>query len=242
MTSSDHVVLPEFYNIDPSDVRKQNGGVAIALTRHGKMSSPEKLQGWRTALNEVADLAAMVLQNQSEGYVTSVPFYQPFIVPCTTKRLIKQIVDEIEAKLCRIPNHPIEGYFELSKSTFFHGNKNEVPGQFSHRMEGSSSTISSTVHIPLLPNLKIRGLNIFTVYTNSRNYSLAGALVTEINNKSKGLKWVYQPSCYGIPNDDEDMIWLSHWKLGNQLEAGDEVTVSVVMGARYNCFKVKAII
>nr|XP_011469196.1 PREDICTED: TMV resistance protein N-like [Fragaria vesca subsp. vesca] len=135
---------------------------------------------------------------------------------------------------------PVQGLYEYGIfSTFFHGNKNEVPGQFSHRMEGSSSTISSTVHIPLLPNLKIRGLNIFTVYTNSRNYSLAGALVTEINNKSKGLKWVYQPSCYGIPNDDEDMIWLSHWKLGNQLEAGDEVTVSVVMGARYNLFKVK---
>ena len=45
MTSSDHVVLPVFYNIDPSDVRKQNGGVAIALARHGKISSPEKLQG-----------------------------------------------------------------------------------------------------------------------------------------------------------------------------------------------------
>ncbi|KAL6125916.1 hypothetical protein ACLB2K_073967 [Fragaria x ananassa] len=68
MTSSDHVVLPVFYNIDPSDVRKQNGGVAIALARHGKMSSPEKLQGWRTELNEVADLAGMVLQNQSDGH------------------------------------------------------------------------------------------------------------------------------------------------------------------------------
>ncbi|KAL6125914.1 hypothetical protein ACLB2K_073965 [Fragaria x ananassa] len=109
-----------------------------------------------------------------------------------------------------------------------------LPVQVSSATEGSSSTISSTVHIPLLPNLKIRGLNIFTVYTNSRNYSLAGTLVTEINNKSKGSGFISHHAM-----EYQMMMKLSHWKLGNQLEAGDEVTVSVVMGARYNCFKVK---
>lgn len=49
----------------------------------------------------------------------------------------------------------------------------------------------------------------------------------KISNKSKGLKWIYGPSCYGIPDDGNDVTWLSHWKFGNRLECGDEVTVSV---------------
>ncbi|KAM5554753.1 hypothetical protein ABKV19_022922 [Rosa sericea] len=86
--TSDHVVLPVFYDIDPSHVRKQTGSVGKALARHGKKQSPEKLHRWRTALKEVADLAGMVLQNQSDGHES---------------KFIKKIVEVIEEKLCRIP-------------------------------------------------------------------------------------------------------------------------------------------
>lgn len=41
--TSDHVVLPVFYDIDPTHVRKQTGSVAKALARHGKKQSPEKI-------------------------------------------------------------------------------------------------------------------------------------------------------------------------------------------------------
>ncbi|XP_008245845.1 PREDICTED: uncharacterized protein LOC103344000 [Prunus mume] len=55
--------------------------------------------------------------------------------------------------------------------------------------------------------------------------------MTRVRNKSKGLKWIYCPRCYGIPSEGEDMIWLSLWKLEEQvhLEGGDEVVVSVIM-------------
>ncbi|KAL6271040.1 hypothetical protein ACE6H2_027951 [Prunus campanulata] len=116
-------------------------------------------------------------------------------------------------------------------STFLTGN--EVPGQFIHKTAGSS--ISFTV--PLLPNLKIRGLNIFAVYAQSNNDSpnkinvnyeiFPYPIITEVSNKSKGVKWIYGPTFFGFPGDGQDVMWLSHWKFGDQLELGNEVTVSV---------------
>lgn len=84
---------------------------------------------------------------------------------------------------------------------------------------------------PLLPNLRIRGLNIFTVYTECYNgyssSSIPNPLLIRVCNKTKGLKWIYTPSCHGVPDNEKQVMWLSHWKLGSGLEGGDEVTVSV---------------
>ncbi|GMP39625.1 hypothetical protein CsSME_00010384 [Camellia sinensis var. sinensis] len=79
---SKHVVLPVFYDLDPSHVRKQMGIVEEAFSMHearvdagsderkNKYES-DKVEGWRAALREVADLAGMVLQNQADGFVIS---------------------------------------------------------------------------------------------------------------------------------------------------------------------------
>ncbi|CAN6566814.1 unnamed protein product [Malus baccata var. baccata] len=56
-TSSDHVVIPVFYDVDPSDVRKQTGSIAEAFARHRKTEPPDMMERWRKALAEVADLA-----------------------------------------------------------------------------------------------------------------------------------------------------------------------------------------
>lgn len=53
-------------------------------------------------------------------------------------------------------------------------------------------------------------------------------MMIQVNNRSTDLKWIYAPLFFGYPDDGKQLIWLSHWKLGNQLESGDEVTVSVV--------------
>ncbi|XP_048444291.1 disease resistance protein RUN1-like isoform X2 [Pyrus x bretschneideri] len=87
-TTSDHVVLPVFYDVDPSHVRKQTGSVRKAFTRSQKNQSPEKVEGWRKALAEIADLAGMVLQNQADGYES---------------KFIKNIVKVIGDKLSRTP-------------------------------------------------------------------------------------------------------------------------------------------
>ncbi|KAB2603581.1 TMV resistance protein N-like [Pyrus ussuriensis x Pyrus communis] len=49
-------ILPIFYHVDPSHVRKQTGIFAQAFNKHEKtfMSDTEKVQRWRTALTKVA--------------------------------------------------------------------------------------------------------------------------------------------------------------------------------------------
>ncbi|CAN6715336.1 unnamed protein product [Malus baccata var. baccata] len=66
-TTSDHVVLPVFYDVDPSHVRKQTGSIGKAFARHEKTQSPDTVNRWREALEEVADLAGMVLPNEADG-------------------------------------------------------------------------------------------------------------------------------------------------------------------------------
>ncbi|PRQ57442.1 putative TIR domain, P-loop containing nucleoside triphosphate hydrolase [Rosa chinensis] len=122
---------------------------------------------------------------------------------------------------------PIQGVYEYGIfNTFLSGI--EVPGQFSYRSNGASS-MSFTVSLPP-PNLRIRGFNFFSVYAKSEGSGVLLAcypLMMKVSNKSKGLKWIYGPSFFGMPSEEKDVIWLSHWKLGSRLEAGDEVTVSV---------------
>ncbi|XP_028053713.1 TMV resistance protein N-like [Camellia sinensis] len=72
-----HVVLPVFYHVDPSHVRKQMESFEEAFTRHeerfhtegaGKKDEQKgKIQEWRAALREAADLVGMDLQNQADG-------------------------------------------------------------------------------------------------------------------------------------------------------------------------------
>ncbi|XP_048430324.1 disease resistance protein RPV1-like isoform X2 [Pyrus x bretschneideri] len=79
-----HVVLPIFYDVDPSDVRKQSGSFAEAFARHEKRFSTEemdKVELWRRALRDVASLGGMVLGDRYEG------------------QFIQDIVEEIRNKL-----------------------------------------------------------------------------------------------------------------------------------------------
>ena len=52
-------VLPIFYEVDPSDIRKQMGTFAEAFAEHKEClkENTEKLQTWRAALSEVAILS-----------------------------------------------------------------------------------------------------------------------------------------------------------------------------------------
>ncbi|KAL7235618.1 hypothetical protein ACSBR1_019000 [Camellia fascicularis] len=76
--TSNHMVLPVFYDVDPSQVKNQTGGFAEAFARHENIEAENveikdewmhKVKEWRAALREVADLGGMVLQNQVDGSV-----------------------------------------------------------------------------------------------------------------------------------------------------------------------------
>ena len=58
-------VLPVFYDLDPSNVRKQTGTFAQAFAKHEEhfKDNVKKVQTWRIALREVANLKGWHLQN-----------------------------------------------------------------------------------------------------------------------------------------------------------------------------------
>ncbi|KAI8532383.1 hypothetical protein RHMOL_Rhmol11G0211000 [Rhododendron molle] len=60
---SDHFVLPVFYEVDPWEIKEQ----AKNLDFGRKEVAVEKVKGWSAALKEVASIAGMVSQNQSNG-------------------------------------------------------------------------------------------------------------------------------------------------------------------------------
>ncbi|KAJ6928511.1 TMV resistance protein N isoform X1 [Populus alba x Populus x berolinensis] len=61
------VVLPVFYNVDPSEVSEQKGSFEEAFAKHEKSFHNEmaRVESWRAALKEAADLAGMTLQPDS---------------------------------------------------------------------------------------------------------------------------------------------------------------------------------
>ncbi|XP_016437935.2 disease resistance protein RPV1 isoform X2 [Nicotiana tabacum] len=83
-------VLPIFYHVDPSDVRKQKGRIGEAFDMDkelgGNQGENERVRKWREALKEVADLGGMVLQNQADGHES---------------KFIQKILKVVENKLSR---------------------------------------------------------------------------------------------------------------------------------------------
>lgn len=61
------LVLPVFYDVDPSDVRHQTGSYGEALSQHQeKLKYEKKVQQWRLALSEAANLSGWHLKR---GYL-----------------------------------------------------------------------------------------------------------------------------------------------------------------------------
>ncbi|BFG34511.1 hypothetical protein CerSpe_207850 [Prunus speciosa] len=70
-------ILPVFYDVDPSDVRKQMGTFAEAFNKHEKNFKKEKVQRWRDALTKVGNIAGWTSKDRDES------------------DLIKEIVEEV---------------------------------------------------------------------------------------------------------------------------------------------------
>ena len=65
------LVLPVFYKINPSEVRKQEGKYGIALANHEEKENRDKVQSWRAALTKAADLVGLYYK---DGYVSITTF------------------------------------------------------------------------------------------------------------------------------------------------------------------------
>ncbi|KAL5843247.1 hypothetical protein ACOSQ4_009205 [Xanthoceras sorbifolium] len=66
MDTKKQTVLPVFYKVDPSEVRKQRSDFKIAFDKHEQdfKDNLEKVQRWRSALTQVGNLSGWHLQNR----------------------------------------------------------------------------------------------------------------------------------------------------------------------------------
>ncbi|KAL4354634.1 hypothetical protein GQ457_06G022660 [Hibiscus cannabinus] len=80
-----HEIFPIFYHVDPSDLRKQKEKVEEAFSRHEKRykEDKDKIQRWRNALTQVANIKGWHLNDRHES------------------EFIGDIVKKISAKLCQ---------------------------------------------------------------------------------------------------------------------------------------------
>lgn len=130
---------------------------------------------------------------------------------------------------------PLQALYEQGIfSTFLPGNK--IPIWFT-KLENMNA-VSFTVSEPLN---NIQGLSIAVVYTSSdaqeNEFSRAYWRKQQniIHNMTKDLKWMHYPRVFGMPEGNEEITWLSHWKFGDMLQDGDEISILVSL----NGLKVK---
>ncbi|XP_028098136.1 TMV resistance protein N-like isoform X1 [Camellia sinensis] len=110
----------------------------------------------------------------------------------------------------------------------------KIPTWFNLKNIGSliSFTVPSHFRIQALSVCSIYALSskcsIYAFSNNPKYHDHNCMAHTIINNTTKSLIWSHSPLVFGIPEVDEDMMWLSYWKFENQLESGDELNISVV--------------
>ncbi|XP_010315689.2 disease resistance protein RPV1-like [Solanum lycopersicum] len=123
---------------------------------------------------------------------------------------------------------PIQGLYEFGIfSTSFHGS--ELPDWLSYKSTGSSS-ISFDV-----PNHDIQGLNLYVIYGKAnisyctKRNKFWNEFHVRVVNKTKDLRWTYSPIIHGIPDNYEDITWLCNWEIGDHLDPGDSMSISMTL-------------
>ncbi|XP_061944118.1 disease resistance protein RPV1-like isoform X3 [Populus nigra] len=100
------IVLPIFYDIDPSDVRKQTGSFAEAFDKHEERFEEKLVKEWRKALEEAGNLSGWNLNDMANGHEAK------FI-----KEIIKDVLKKLEPKYLYVPEHLV-GMDRLARNIF----------------------------------------------------------------------------------------------------------------------------
>ncbi|XP_076952373.1 TMV resistance protein N-like [Bidens hawaiensis] len=70
MENKEQIVMPVFYDVDPSDIRKQNGKYGEAFSKHER-DNKHKVQLWREALVKAGNLSGWVPKDFANGHEAS---------------------------------------------------------------------------------------------------------------------------------------------------------------------------
>ncbi|KAL3360027.1 hypothetical protein AABB24_016503, partial [Solanum stoloniferum] len=91
------VVLPIFYDVDPSQVRRQTGSFDKALKKHKeRLVGAERMEKWKAALTEAADLSGWDLRNVADGHESR------FI-----ESILKQVLQLVNQTPLDVAYHPV---------------------------------------------------------------------------------------------------------------------------------------
>ncbi|KAL7593361.1 hypothetical protein Lser_V15G33802 [Lactuca serriola] len=89
-----------------------------------------------------------------------------------------------------------------------------------------SESSSLSFDVPLCPkNKKLKGLEVTFRYTISGDDWAWFCKISTTN----GVDLMYNPKVFGKPEFGKIGIWLSYWPIGNTLDTGDKVNVSIVV-------------
>ncbi|XP_043687999.1 disease resistance protein RUN1-like [Telopea speciosissima] len=91
-------ILPVFYKLDPSDVRKQSKRYADAFTKHEERFKDEmgKVETWRAALTEAANLSGWDQEKIANGHEAEL-----------TKKIVEQVLRIVNRTRLHVAEHPI---------------------------------------------------------------------------------------------------------------------------------------
>ncbi|KAI3525667.1 hypothetical protein L1887_04641 [Cichorium endivia] len=105
----------------------------------------------------------------------------------------------------------------------------QIPSCFMYNAQGSQISFRVPWH---RNSSAILGFNMCAVLSGSGRYDYA-YLNTQVSNKTKDLEWTYIARNKKILMYMGHIAWLSVWRCGNMLDAGDEIVISITPGAAH---------
>ncbi|CAN6446186.1 unnamed protein product [Victoria cruziana] len=86
-------IIPVFFGVEPSDVRKQSGPFESAFRKHDKKQKQEDVRKWREALEEVGYLSGFTLKDGKEAELR--------------REIVKLLSTKASGKTLEVAKHPI---------------------------------------------------------------------------------------------------------------------------------------
>ncbi|XP_043687869.1 toll/interleukin-1 receptor-like protein [Telopea speciosissima] len=92
--SNGQMVLPIFFDVEPSHVRNQTGSFEGPFRKHKKNFKPDVIESWREALREVGNLKGWVLKEGVNGD-------QAELVELVVKRVLNDLISTTHLAECK---------------------------------------------------------------------------------------------------------------------------------------------
>ncbi|XP_047321221.1 disease resistance protein RUN1-like [Impatiens glandulifera] len=86
------LILPVFYKVEPSDVRRQNGTFANDFRALQGKYEPEKMERWRKAMAHAGGLSGWVIKNKDDDHAPDQSDLElKHLIQCLVKRVLSEI-------------------------------------------------------------------------------------------------------------------------------------------------------